>query len=379
MVSGKHVVECDGKHLWTVRDTRDDTVRTMPFEEILDEGLEYFLVPTMNGGWMRFSGSVQHVPREVKCIKVNAPSSLYAVDGDVDELTSGDNGADYPLTHNTGGGKSVLQRNIVFHCIAHYKEIKMLLIDLKRVELSAYKKYTCCIAGVATTLENAVETLRFAQQLMMKRYGDMEAVGKNNFLDMKNAGPAFMIMIDEAGELLDQTGGSKALSEHTRLPLWEQNGDAPRMGTIGEASVGDRVLGVDGRWHTVTTKYEPTVQPRYKVTVSNARSGSSESFTAGRDHLWTVYLPDDLNALAPRVTEYEAAHHTGDSNGNEQNNSCDGYHARVMTTGELAGLRSIIPADRRGDIRMRRARTVDYPVDADNTRIHDTQCDTHGA
>lgn len=348
----EHMVECDGEHLWTVRDVRDGSMRTIPFDVINREGTENFLVPTVGGKWMRISGARKRPPREVKCIKVNAPSALYAVDGTNDPFKD-DGAVDYPLTHNTGGGKSVLQRNIVFHCIAHYKEIKMLLIDLKRVELSAYKKYTCCIAGVATTLENAVETLRFAQKLMMKRYGDMEAVGKNNFLDMKNAGPAFMIMIDEAGELLDQSGGSKALSEHTRLPLWRTGEDAPRMGTIGEAQVGDRILGEDGHWYPIGTKYEPREQPRYRVSIRNNRTGDAERFTAGRDHLWTVYLPDELDILITGDTEYEIAHAT-------KAPIVDGYHVRVMTTGEMFALMNAVPREKRSSIRMRRSRYTDY-------------------
>lgn len=154
------------------------------------------MFPAVDGGWFRVRSTRRVDPEPVKCIRVDAPDHLYGIEGGL-------------LTHNTGGGKSVLERNIIIHVLAHAKEIKLLGIDLKRVELSVYRKYSNAVLGVATTLEDAVEVLNFAQQTMMERYGDMEEVGKNNFLDMRNAGPALLVLIDEAGELLDMSAAAK--------------------------------------------------------------------------------------------------------------------------------------------------------------------------
>lgn len=118
--------------------------------------------------------------------------------------------ADGIPTHNcgsTGGGKSVLQRLAVFHCIAHSADIKFLGIDLKMVELSPYTVFSDTVLGIAITLEDAVEILRFGKEQMMKRYNQMQKAGVNNFADLPNHGPAILIMVDECGQLLDMSGG----------------------------------------------------------------------------------------------------------------------------------------------------------------------------
>lgn len=110
----------------------------------------------------------------------------------------------------TGGGKSVLQQNILTACLLRPKHWIPLGIDLKRVELSRYRAYGM---NVATELEDALEYLRFAQATMMARYAEMEKTGHNNFLDLQDAGQALLVMVDEAGELLGAEGGS---SEETK-------------------------------------------------------------------------------------------------------------------------------------------------------------------
>ena len=126
-------------------------------------------------------------PELSNCISVGSPSRLFAV-GDKGTL----------LTHN-----SVCQQNIIISCILRPKYWVILGIDLKRVELSRYRKFGM---HVATELETAVDFLRFAQAVMMKRYERMEKAGENNFQDLPVPGQALMIMIDEAGELLSATG-----------------------------------------------------------------------------------------------------------------------------------------------------------------------------
>jgi len=79
-------------------------------------------------------------------------------------------------------------------------------IDLKKVELSVWRKYSNVVLGVATELEDALTVLRFAQQTMMKRYAEMEQLGYNNFLDLPEKGQALLVMVDEAGELLGSSG-----------------------------------------------------------------------------------------------------------------------------------------------------------------------------
>ena len=187
-------VKCDGRHIWTVKDKRDNEIKNLTYEDILNAGIDNFLIPGAKGGWYRIKNSTEIEKEPVRCIKVDACDHLYAVNGNV-------------LTHNTGGGKSVLQRLCVFHCIAASKDIKFLGIDLKRVELSPYTIFSDTVLGIATTLEDAVEILKFGNDQMMSRYDQMQKAGVNNFADLPNHGPALLIMVDECGQLLDMSGG----------------------------------------------------------------------------------------------------------------------------------------------------------------------------
>lgn len=321
------LVRCDSKHLWTVKDVRTGKMRTLSTGELMLEGKDNFLFPAPNGKWMKLANSKRIEPAKVKCIEVDHPSHLF-------QLQPG-----LPLSHNTGGGKSVMQRSVVFHVIAHAKEIKFLGIDLKRVELSAYKKYSNAVIYIATTLEDAVDVLRFARGTMMDRYGEMEEAHKNNFLDMPNAGSALLVMIDEAGELLDTSSPAKALAESTPLPTLEDRR------TIGNVRVGDHVLGEDGKWHKVLDKYEPVEQDRFAVTIKRDSDGASETIEAGAEHLWRIYVPSDLVMFLPSHVETRSED--------------DGSTSAVVNTEFLSKLAQLIPDDRLSDVKFKRARLSD--------------------
>lgn len=126
-------------------------------------------------------------PIQSNCISVKSHDKLFAI-GENAEL----------LTHN-----SVSQQNIIISCILRPKNWVILGIDLKRVELTRFRKFG---VKVATELETAVEFLRFAQAVMMKRYERMEELQVNDFEDLPEDLQALMVMIDEAGELLSPTG-----------------------------------------------------------------------------------------------------------------------------------------------------------------------------
>lgn len=101
----------------------------------------------------------------------------------------------------TGGGKSVVQRNVLIECLMRPENWYLIIVDLKKVEGALYRKYG---VPVATTYEDAAILLTFAQKIMMDRYEIMEKRGINNWSDMpeEERGPAIMIDTDEAGELL---------------------------------------------------------------------------------------------------------------------------------------------------------------------------------
>lgn len=138
--------------------------------------------------------SIKRIKPEIsRCIEVAAEDRLFSL--------GGENG-DAVLTHN-----SVVQRNIVFGCIMRPDFWTFAGIDLKRVELSWLRNYSHVVLGVGTELDVAVEILRLASQIMMKRYDDMEKMQVNDFKDIPGNNKYFLVMIDEAGELLGQAKG----------------------------------------------------------------------------------------------------------------------------------------------------------------------------
>lgn len=201
-------------------------------------------------------------PTKSKCISVNAHDKLFAI-GEESQL----------LTHN-----SVAQQNIIMSCVLRPEAWVILGIDLKRVELTRFKKFG---VKVATDLETAVEFLRFAQAVMMKRYERMEEIGVNDFEDLPEKTQALMVMIDEAGELLSPTG-AKALSENTIIPM--ADGTKTKMKHL---EIGDIILDNYNSPTKVTNKYEPPIQQHYKLKITNGEK--KEEFIAGEEHYWVVY------------------------------------------------------------------------------------------
>lgn len=110
------------------------------------------------------------------------------------------------VTGSTGAGKSVLQRNLIFHCIQHPDKWRFLGIDVKMVELTPYLKYEPVVMGVATNVEDGVEIIRYANEEMQNRYKMMTEKGVNNFRDLSDPPHALMVMIDESYAFLAVTG-----------------------------------------------------------------------------------------------------------------------------------------------------------------------------
>lgn len=210
-------------------------------------------------------------PVESNCISVDSHDKLFAV-GESGNL----------LTHN-----SVSQQNIIISCLLRPANWVILGIDLKRVELTRFKKFG---VKVATDLETAVEFLRFAQAVMMKRYERMEELGVNDFEDLPENLQALMVMIDEAGELLSPTG-AKALSENTKILT--QDG----FKLMKDIQIGDVILDNYSQPTKVTNKYEPVTQKHYKLAISRDSDKKQETFIAGQEHLWVVYIANPDNTV----------------------------------------------------------------------------------
>lgn len=220
---------------------------------------------------MRIKSIKEIEPIESNCISVDSHDKLFAI-GEKGDL----------LTHN-----SVSQQNIIISCLLRPENWVILGIDLKRVELTRFRKFG---VKVATDLETAVEFLRFAQAVMMKRYERMEEYGVNDFEDLPEPLQALMVMIDEAGELLSPTG-AKALSENTIIPMADGN-----IKLLKDIKVGDEIFDNYSKPTKVTNKYEPVKQNKFKLSISSDKSGVSEEFVAGEEHFWVVYIayPNDV-------------------------------------------------------------------------------------
>jgi S-DNA-T family DNA segregation ATPase FtsK/SpoIIIE len=137
------------------------------------------------------------------------------------------------LAGSTGSGKSVVQRNIIFHCIQNSDKWTVVGIDLKRVELSEYKKYGSTVESIAVTLEDAVASIADIHQRMFARYAEMEKQGANNYRDLTDPPRALMLVIDEAYILLAPTGNQTS-EERAKDALREEMGkkleDIARLG-----------------------------------------------------------------------------------------------------------------------------------------------------
>lgn len=210
-------------------------------------------------------------PKAARCIEVDAPDRLFAAGGEDGHSV---------ITHN-----SVVQRNIILGTILRPNNWRFLGIDLKKVDLSGFRAYSNVVLGVATTLEDALVVLRFAQETMMKRYAELEQLGLNNFLDLPELSQALLVMIDEAGELLGSSG-VKALSEAT--PVLTPTGRKP----LRDIQVGDTVFDNHSQETTVVKKYEPQEQSRYSLTISKDSTGEREDLVAGSEHYWVAYFQD---------------------------------------------------------------------------------------
>lgn len=218
---------------------------------------------------MRIKEIKEIEPEMSRCIEVDSPDRLFA---------SGGNSGNAIISHN-----SVIQRNIIFSCILRPESWKFLGIDLKKVELSSFRAYSNVILGIATTIEDALTVLRFAQQTMMKRYAEMEQLGVNNFLDLPEKGQALMVMVDEAGELLSPSG-VKALVSSTIVPT--PNGKIK----LENLQIGDVIYDNYGKETTITNKYTPISQERYDMKITSETSNVSEIVTAGSEHNWVAYF-----------------------------------------------------------------------------------------
>ena len=116
------------------------------------------------------------------------------------------------LTHllvagTTGGGKSVILNNFILAACSYNnpQRLGLVLIDLKRVEFSKFRKLPHLVAEVVTEPEQARETLAALVELMEARYKKLETQhGGGKFKKI-------LIIIDELTDLVQQAPECKKL------------------------------------------------------------------------------------------------------------------------------------------------------------------------
>lgn len=107
----------------------------------------------------------------------------------------------------TGGGKSVMQRNLIHHCLTHNYQWAVYGVDLTGVELKPYLRYETTVREITTSVGDTLLMFLKLQSEMQRRYSLMEKRGINNLLDLDANDPeagdtkALMIIVDEATAL----------------------------------------------------------------------------------------------------------------------------------------------------------------------------------
>ena len=110
----------------------------------------------------------------------------------------------------TGSGKSVCIKSVLVDLIFHATpdELRLLLIDPKRVELVSFAALPHLAAPVVYRQEKAVNTLNWLNREMDRRYEQMAAVGArdieayNRNPRIKEAFPYLVLVIDELADLM---------------------------------------------------------------------------------------------------------------------------------------------------------------------------------
>ena len=112
------------------------------------------------------------------------------------------------IAGSTGSGKSVCINSIITSFLTHIspQDLRMMLIDPKRVELTAYNGIPHLVTPVLTDLDEVVPLLKGVIQEMFSRYKRMEIVGAKNIQSYNNKSndpiPYFVLCIDELADLM---------------------------------------------------------------------------------------------------------------------------------------------------------------------------------
>lgn len=113
------------------------------------------------------------------------------------------------IAGSTGSGKSVCINNVILSLIYQNSpdELKFILVDPKRVELSAYNDIPHLLTPVINDTDKAINALRWVVNEMHERYKLLQAAGKRN-IDSYNKAvivnkiPYIVVIVDEFAALM---------------------------------------------------------------------------------------------------------------------------------------------------------------------------------
>lgn len=113
------------------------------------------------------------------------------------------------IAGSTGSGKTICINNIILSLL--YKnspeDLKFILIDPKRVELTAYNNIPHLLTPVVVDHKKAIEVLKWAINEMEERFKKLQNAGVRNIADYKdNDMPYLVIIIDELADLMAAFG-----------------------------------------------------------------------------------------------------------------------------------------------------------------------------
>lgn len=112
---------------------------------------------------------------------------------------------------STGSGKSVALNTMLISLICHSKpeELKLILIDPKKLEFAVYADLPHLLFPIVTEPERSVAVLRWAIKTMTERYERMAKVGvrqAKEYHAIYHDMPPIVIVIDEFADLMITTG-----------------------------------------------------------------------------------------------------------------------------------------------------------------------------
>lgn len=99
---------------------------------------------------------------------------------------------------HTGSGKSVLMRNIMFHCFQHPEKFNVMAISpVFSLEMAPYVGMSPVMAPSSSTLHDMYETINSLTLEMNSRYKKMEAEDVHNFSKLADPPKRTLLFIDE--------------------------------------------------------------------------------------------------------------------------------------------------------------------------------------